>query len=283
MPSQQGLGRNDCGNLLEPAQPKALRLQGQPPPLIVAEPQALLAPQLPENSDLLLKIIDDVLLVPVDPACKRNQHESSDSHHGSLAENLPLHSLKQGNQRFEFSLIIRRLRRNRISGHYAPRNAANFGVGGDGTPQLLWRLANGGFDGLQPKVVVLMIGINNVWPGYSADDTSRGIRTFVARLREKMPSAKILLCGLLPIFDESDSIRYYIRTVNAGIAGLDDGKTVRFLDFSKDLLQPDGKRREGFYDSDRLHLKKPAYEAWAAAMEPMLGDWLAPEPETDKK
>lgn len=52
------------------------------------------------------------------------------------------------------------------------------------------------------------------------------------------------------------------------------GKSVRFLDFGKDLLEVDGKRREGFYNDDRLHLKKPAYEAWAKAIEPTLVELL---------
>lgn len=158
---------------------------------------------------------------------------------------------------------------------YAPRKAANFGIGGDGTPQLLWRLENGGFEGLQPKVVVLMIGINNVWPGFSAEDTVKGIRTFVGRLRGEMPGARILLCGMLPVFDEDDAIREYIKTVNAGIAGLDDGKSVRFQDFGKEFVDANGKRREGFYDGDRLHLKAPGYQAWSEAMEPLLVELLA--------
>lgn len=158
---------------------------------------------------------------------------------------------------------------------YAPRKAANFGIGGGGTPQLLWRLENGGFEGLQPKVVVLMIGINNVWPGFSAEDTAKGIRTFVGRLRGEMPGTRILLCGVLPVFDEDDAIREYIKTVNAGIAGLDDGKSVRFQDFGKEFVDANGKRREGFYDGDRLHLKAPGYKAWAEAMEPLLVELLA--------
>ncbi|RYD20392.1 MAG: hypothetical protein EOP88_15245 [Verrucomicrobiaceae bacterium] len=159
--------------------------------------------------------------------------------------------------------------------NFSPLKAANFGVGGDGTPQLLWRLENGGFDGLQPKVVVLMIGINNVWPGFSAADTAKGIRTFVDKLREKMPASKILLMGVLPAFDENDSIRNYVTTVNRDIAELADGKTVRFLDFGKDLLTPDGRRRDGFYTDDRLHLKKPAYEVWEKAMAPVLSDLIS--------
>lgn len=158
---------------------------------------------------------------------------------------------------------------------YAPLKAANFGVGGDGTPQLLWRLENGGFDGLRPKVVVLMIGINNVWPGFSAADTAKGIQTFVGKLREKMPDSRILLLGMLPAFDAGDTIRQYAATVNTAIAPLADGKAVRFLEFSKDLVQPDGRLRPDCYQDDRLHLKKPAYEAWSKAMEPVLSDLIS--------
>src|SRR5499427_715718 len=41
-------------------------------------------------------------------------------------------------------------------------NAADFGWGADTTQNILWRLNNGELDGINPKVIVLLAGTNNV-------------------------------------------------------------------------------------------------------------------------
>src|SRR5207247_10915748 len=41
-------------------------------------------------------------------------------------------------------------------------NAADFGWGADRVENILWRLANGELDGVNPKIIVLLAGTNNV-------------------------------------------------------------------------------------------------------------------------
>src|SRR5579864_2352864 len=57
---------------------------------------------------------------------------------------------------------------------YGLRNTANFGIGGDRTQHVLWRLENGEVDGIHPKLVVLMIGTNNL-DSNAPDEIAAGV------------------------------------------------------------------------------------------------------------
>jgi lysophospholipase L1-like esterase len=159
--------------------------------------------------------------------------------------------------------------------HYAKIGAVNFGVGGDGTAQVLWRLEKGILDGMNPDVIVLCIGVNNVWPGFDAADTVKGIELVLTRLRDKAPQAKVLLLGNTHFFENREGKeRERVRTINAALARLADGQRVRFLDFSGSLLKPDNALNADLYDKDKLHLSAKGYEAWFAAMDPVLAEML---------
>ena len=74
---------------------------------------------------------------------------------------------------------------------------ANFGIGGDRTQHVLWRIQNGELDGLKPKAAVVMIGTNNVGSD-DAEGIARGITKIVETIREKTPGSKILLLAVFP-------------------------------------------------------------------------------------
>lgn len=156
--------------------------------------------------------------------------------------------------------------------HYWQYNPANFGVAGDRTENVLWRIDNGELDHIAPKVVVLLIGTNNI------NDTPEHIivaDTKIASLiHQKLPHSKLLLVGLLPRAAEaSDWRREKIKEINVALAKLDDGKQTRFLDFGTKLLDADGTLSPEMM-SDFLHPTPKAYQIWADAMQPLLDEMM---------
>ena len=73
--------------------------------------------------------------------------------------------------------------------HFGKLKTINLGIGGDKTQNVLWRLDHGGVAGLQPAVIVLMIGNNNMFftPETGVPAAAQGIKTCAVNLREKIP------------------------------------------------------------------------------------------------
>ncbi|HWD93636.1 MAG TPA: platelet-activating factor acetylhydrolase IB subunit [Verrucomicrobiae bacterium] len=157
---------------------------------------------------------------------------------------------------------------------YAPRHAANFGIGGDRTEHVLWRIENGELDGIDPKVIVLMIGTNNSGSN-SSNQISEGVEKIVADIREKCPKSKILLLAIFPRNKPDANPRQMevINRVNERIAKLDDGKMVTFLNINKAFLGEDGHLHADIMP-DYLHPNEHGYQLWADAMEPTLAKML---------
>ncbi len=164
--------------------------------------------------------------------------------------------------------------------YYAPRHAANFGISGDRTQHVLWRLDHGELDGIHPKVVVLMIGTNNT--GKERDrttirntvpETIAGVQAVVADLRARLPDTKILLLAIFPRGTLDDPQRAQVALLNPVIAKLDDGNSVRFLDIGPKFLESDGTLPRSIMP-DLLHPNQHGYQIWADAMNPTLDAML---------
>src|SRR5262249_54492361 len=83
-------------------------------------------------------------------------------------------------------------------------NAADFGWGADTTQNILWRLKNGELDGINPKVIVLLAGTNNIGSGASAEDVTHGIEAIVKTMKDKAPNATIVLTAIFPRNDKME-------------------------------------------------------------------------------
>ena len=162
---------------------------------------------------------------------------------------------------------------------YVPLGAADYGMGGDSTRQVLWRLEHGEVDGLSPKLIVLMIGTNNLYGDFNAgsdEEIATGITKIVTILREKLPKTRILLCGLLPRQNEYFSGR--IARINKIVSQLDDGNAVRFLDMGDKFQTALGKVKPELYNTDQLHPVAAGYLVWADTMQPLFDAMLKGPP-----
>jgi lysophospholipase L1-like esterase len=167
-------------------------------------------------------------------------------------------------------------------------NAADFGWGADRTQNIRWRLENGELDGVNPKVVVLLAGTNNVGdrsaPGgiqERADDVTRGLQEILRVIQEKAPAATVIVMGIFPRNDDMAFVPVIDR-INHSLAGFADGKKIRHLNINDKLSGRDGRLLDGMMNAnDKLHPTVKAYQIWADALKPMLTELLGPPSAVD--
>ena len=163
-------------------------------------------------------------------------------------------------------------------------NAANFGWGGDTTQNILWRIENGELEGVNPKVIVILAGTNNVGrePGDDAKvgDITKGIKAIVDLCRKKAPRATIILTAIFPRNDHIAVIPT-INRINENIAKFADGRRIQFLNINDKLADANGLLFEGV-TVDKLHLSLKGYQIWADALKPIFKKILGPPAATDR-
>jgi lysophospholipase L1-like esterase len=164
------------------------------------------------------------------------------------------------------------------SSRLAPLKAANFGISGDRTQHLLWRLRNGELDGVKPRVVVVLIGINNIAQTKGPEPPASavaGVQAVVAEVRSRLPASRVLLLGLLPAGDKpGHPLRAKVKEINDAIVRLDDGgRSVTYVDLAGAFLEPDGTLSREIAP-DFLHLSARGYERWAVALREPLSRLL---------
>lgn len=158
--------------------------------------------------------------------------------------------------------------------YFGARNAVNAGVPGDTTENALWRLENGNWDGIHPKLAIVELGTNNLGVD-SSPDIAAGIAAIVAALRQKLPDAKILVLGIFPRgLTPGEPLRLEEQQANQAISQLADDQTIFYLDLSPAFLHADGALYANFFFPDFVHPNATGYQAWAAAMEYFVDELL---------
>jgi lysophospholipase L1-like esterase len=146
---------------------------------------------------------------------------------------------------------------------------ADFGIAGDTTQGVLWRMQNGELEGFKAKLIVLMLGTNNINRNPNAEIVD-GDRLIIEEFKKRQPQAKVLLLGIFPrTADPANPYRATIKEINAELAKLADNKQVFYMDIGDKFLTTDGTLTTEIM-ADGLHPTPKGYQIWADAILPTV-------------
>jgi lysophospholipase L1-like esterase len=164
----------------------------------------------------------------------------------------------------------------------APLGAADFGVSGQTTESMLFQISLGQLVGINPSVVVLDIGGNNLLHGDSPQATADGILANVNTIHQYLPQAQVLVLGILPGKPTADDpYRALGSQTNALVAQRLAGNVqTTFLDLGSHFVQPDGTISTSLM-YDYIHPTALGYLEMTSALLPaieQIGLVLVPAP-----
>jgi len=142
---------------------------------------------------------------------------------------------------------------------------------------LALRLDHRDFAGLKPRVVILMIGINNLLgQNTNPENLAKAIQQCVVKVRWAFPKADVILVKILPACEPLSILYRDVRTTNGAIdrLRLDNDPQVRVLDLTKDFLEPDGALKKSLF-FDQVHLSQKGYGVYAEGLRPLIQKSLA--------
>jgi lysophospholipase L1-like esterase len=154
--------------------------------------------------------------------------------------------------------------------HWANIKVLDNGISGDQVQHVLWRVQHGDLDGLDPKLIMLLIGTND--GGRDPKGVAQGIRLILDEY-EKRTHAHILLLGIFPRDAKPDGTRDWIKNINAILSTYSSDPRVTYMDIGDKFLQPDGTLTTDIMP-DLLHPSTKGYGIWADAVQPVIAQYV---------
>ncbi len=165
-----------------------------------------------------------------------------------------------------------------LDDHYAdlPLACYNRGIGGDTTSGVLKRLKLSIFD-IEPSVVVLMIGTNDINGGLDEDGIVERYSQIIDEIYADLPDVELYCMSIIPQnsqIEESGHVRIAettpkILSINEKIRRIAEEKGATYLDLFS-LLADENNHLIKEYSDDGLHLNQKGLSVWTALIKPYL-------------
>jgi len=122
-----------------------------------------------------------------------------------------------------------------------------------------------------PRMIVLHVGGNDVHNGKTPEQVVSDFKTFVAKVRARLPHVTIAFSSITPgpgRWDEAERRKATNQAIKAYVA---TGRGLAFIDLWDAMLTPEGKPREDLWVEDRIHPNHAGYLVRVQIMRPFLG------------
>jgi len=142
---------------------------------------------------------------------------------------------------------------------FEPLHCLNFGIGGDQTQHVLWRVSNGELEGISPRIIVLLVGTNN--HDHNALQVAEGVMTVVEAIKERQTMAHVVVLALPPRGRRPNRLRDKINEINVKLAAEIGGLSqVTFLNVDSNAWVNDEGEISHLDMYDYLHFTQKGYE-----------------------
>lgn len=152
----------------------------------------------------------------------------------------------------------------------------NRGISGDTTMGVYDRL-NAILKG-KPAKIFLLIGINDVSRGISADTIVRNIGMIVEKVKKDSPDTRLYLQSMLPVTDHyklfggHTSRATMVPEINKGLKTLAEKNGATYVDLYSQFLDPATGKLNIEYTNDGLHMLGKGYLKWKEVVTPYVNE-----------
>ena len=129
-----------------------------------------------------------------------------------------------------------------------------------------------------PAKIFLLIGINDVDRGASADTIVERIGMIVDKIRKDSPSTKIYLQSVLPVSDHYKMFNGHtsrwqvVPEINKGLVRLAADRGVKYIDLYSHFIDNTTGKMNIEYTNDGLHLLGKGYKKWVGIVKPYVDE-----------
>ncbi len=128
----------------------------------------------------------------------------------------------------------------------------------------------------KPAKIFLLIGINDVSRGTSADTIVAHIGMIVSKIKTDSPKTKLYLQSILPTTDHYNMFKSHtsrwqvVPQINRGLVRFAEEEGVEYIDLYYHFVDKETGKMDTAYTNDGLHLLGKGYLKWVEIVKPYI-------------